>query len=514
MKILYFLAHPNNIGGAMKVLLTQANIMQMNGHNVMVVIQDDENGHHIEAYEQLCEQYNLVHISMIYSVATCFEEIDIQKSFDCVSEMIETINKYKPDIVHSVQLNVSVEMAARACEVPHLMNAYPCLDDMFTINWMNVYANYHCCDSKYYSQKWARGLSIQSECIRVAYDGGDSNKQIYHDRIRVICIATMTFYKNQLEIIKFIQKCLDSGIDISAEFIGHDKCEYSELCKKYSVDNNLCNSITFVGEVVDVLPYLQNADILIHDSCVESYPGVLVEAMANQIPIIVNPAGGIPEIVQDQINGFVTKGTSYECLYEAFLRYLDFKESGKLDALVKNGYETYLRYHSYNSCYKQLYTYYCQILNNTSKTYALNVTDVKKLIYDAFNTADLNCYSKMTMSKLFYIYHIKQVLMRTKATSAVVWGAGKYGAYALEWCKLIGVDIIGYIDEYKTGMYLERQIYTKNEGINKGDIIIVAICNPTDCEEIMIYLRQCGKKRNIDYFMMSNNPCFVEGKNI
>ena len=122
MRILYFLAHPNGIGGAMKVLLTQAYIMKQKGHQVKVYIQDNEEGEHIKEYSNLFRKMNLEEVSLYYPIATCIEEINILDSIECISAFERIIDEFFPDIIHSVQLNITAELVARKRHIPHLMN--------------------------------------------------------------------------------------------------------------------------------------------------------------------------------------------------------------------------------------------------------------------------------------------------------------------------------------------------------------------------------------------------------
>lgn len=60
-----------------------------------------------------------------------------------------------------------------------------------------------------------------------------------------------------------------------------------------------------------ILPEIQKSDILICPSVIstdgdeDTVPNVLKEAMACELPVIASRHGGIPELVQDQVNGFL-----------------------------------------------------------------------------------------------------------------------------------------------------------------------------------------------------------------
>ena len=58
----------------------------------------------------------------------------------------------------------------------------------------------------------------------------------------------------------------------------------------------LQDSVTLVGQQDDLTPFYAIADLLVMPSHTEGSPNVLLEAMAQQVPVVATTAGGIPEI--------------------------------------------------------------------------------------------------------------------------------------------------------------------------------------------------------------------------
>ncbi len=57
----------------------------------------------------------------------------------------------------------------------------------------------------------------------------------------------------------------------------------------------------------DVATYLQAADLLIHPARADTFPSVVLEAMACGVPVIATSVGGIPEQVIDGETGFLVR---------------------------------------------------------------------------------------------------------------------------------------------------------------------------------------------------------------
>ena len=61
--------------------------------------------------------------------------------------------------------------------------------------------------------------------------------------------------------------------------------------------------VTFAGHRDDVMEVLDAADVLLHPSRIDAFPGALLEAMAARLPVVATAVGGIPDIVDDGVTG-------------------------------------------------------------------------------------------------------------------------------------------------------------------------------------------------------------------
>lgn len=511
-KIIYFLDFAFGIGGASKVLLTQAYIMKQRGYEVVIVIPIDEENVYAQEYDEICEKYGLNSIVAKFSVATCMENIDIIDAIEQYNEIVNMIKREKADLLHSTQINVTVEMAARELNIPHLMNLYPADLEEFLIKWIDIYPHYHCSDSIFFSNRWKNGLHIVSRCIRVAYKYSNTLETINKEKkiIYLLSIGVITERKRQLEIIKFVLRCKDNGIQVKLVLLGYDKTSYAYKCKEFVKKNGLEKEIIFQGFTLNIENYFALADLMILASDLESYPGVIVESMANKVPILSTPIAGVPELLQDNYNGFLTKGFQSEDIYEAFERFLDYKRNDLVQNIIDNAYVTYLQNHTYDRVGLKLEEYYAQILEDYSYNYLYtDIDDIKATFYDFIEEKSIKAMSLHTKRNVWFLYHLMALVNNKRPKCIVIWGAGNFGKVALEWIDILNCRgyFIGYIDTYKEGEYLGYPIFRAEKNIIKNcDLIFVAIGDSNMCLESMKVLEQCGKKRNEDYFMVLNNP--------
>jgi len=65
----------------------------------------------------------------------------------------------------------------------------------------------------------------------------------------------------------------------------------------------LSETVHFLGERADVPAILRGADLLVHNAAVEPFGLVILEAMASGTPVIAAAVGGVPEIIEEGVNG-------------------------------------------------------------------------------------------------------------------------------------------------------------------------------------------------------------------
>ena len=73
----------------------------------------------------------------------------------------------------------------------------------------------------------------------------------------------------------------------------------------YVTSHKLENDVHFLGSRTDVDDILNQNDIFCLISNYEGLPISIIEAMRAEMPIIASDVGGVNELVQDEVNGFL-----------------------------------------------------------------------------------------------------------------------------------------------------------------------------------------------------------------
>lgn len=97
------------------------------------------------------------------------------------------------------------------------------------------------------------------------------------------------------------------------------------MTRRLKIDNR----VSFVGFQKDVHKYLGVMDIFVLPSRTEGVPIAIAEAMACGLPVIASRVGGIPEIVDDQVNGILFDSGNVGELSSALAQIIEDPEKRK-----------------------------------------------------------------------------------------------------------------------------------------------------------------------------------------
>ncbi len=130
--------------------------------------------------------------------------------------------------------------------------------------------------------------------------------------------ALVDSHKGQLQIIEMARKCLSTNPSVAFVLVGGGSDE--EMLRQAA--QGLSN-LHFAGHVDNVGDYLNLMDLFLYPSRHEGLGSVLLDAMEFGLPIVATRVGGIPEIVDDGVNGFLFEPNDTRSMLNAVLRIRD-----------------------------------------------------------------------------------------------------------------------------------------------------------------------------------------------
>lgn len=516
--ILYFLDYGKSFGGAVNTLIQQAILMKQEGHHVVVFFSDYLGEDLQDECREICLNAGLEYEHITYHISVQIEDIDIISIDRCYEKLKDKIISYKPDILHSVQLNPCVELVGRELGILHIMNIYPLMPDFFSIEYMNIFPHYHICDSWYYAERWKRYLKTDSTCIRTVVNKDALRRSVRLTNIlRFVCVGSIYKGKNQLTVIKAFHKALQNGAQGILTLCGYSSGEYANECISYIENNGLQEKVIVKGFCVDMNQEYLNNDVLICGSTMESYPNAISEAMSHGLVVISTPVGGVPEVIKDGKNGYLTRDYTSDALCEKIIQVQKEFECGKIKIILDNANVTFMENHSPQAVKKELSKYYQYVLKDYKQRLTMenkdDVVDICGLrsafnpIIERFNQNEGRFTETNKVSiRLWYLYHIENKIREAAAQEKefYIWGTGKYGVAAKEMVEtfLSEIYINGFLDSKKKGNFDEYTIY-RPDVVLQSENIVVLIAAVNGQNEIKEELEKRNMVYNKDYFILA-----------
>ncbi len=156
----------------------------------------------------------------------------------------------------------------------------------------------------------------------------------------ILCIGGLKKaenYKRIIDIFYALKMLHDKNVNTYLSIVGEgDNIDYfKSICKKLGISKH----VTFKGKLIglNLVKEYQKADVIVLPSVNDSFGMVLIEAMACKIPVIGASIGGIPEIIQNNIDGLTVPPLNISALAGAILKIITNKK--KANQFAKKGYK-------------------------------------------------------------------------------------------------------------------------------------------------------------------------------
>ncbi len=143
------------------------------------------------------------------------------------------------------------------------------------------------------------------------------------DAFNILCIGTLHEVKGQTHLIEACRLLHERGVEFVCHFVGDgpDRPMLTEQVMRAGLQQQVC----FHGRLPqqEVVKHLKRAAVVVapsvpsRDGRREGIPVVLIEAMSSGVPVVASRLSGIPELVDDQVNGYLTEPGDAAALADA-----------------------------------------------------------------------------------------------------------------------------------------------------------------------------------------------------
>jgi len=148
----------------------------------------------------------------------------------------------------------------------------------------------------------------------------------------ILTVAELHERKGLTYLIKAIPTILKKMDNLKLIIVGdgHQKQELEKLIEKLGLAKN----IKLLGHRKCIPKIMASANLFVLPSVKEAFGLVILEAMAAWLPVLATRVGGIPEIIEDRVNGFLVEPKDSNALAEKILEL--FNENFKFEEYIKN----------------------------------------------------------------------------------------------------------------------------------------------------------------------------------
>jgi glycosyltransferase involved in cell wall biosynthesis len=171
-------------------------------------------------------------------------------------------------------------------------------------------------------------FGLKKNRITIIPNGIDTSKfnkrrkfVVENSRKKILCVARFDKTKNYETLILLLKR-LSAKLNIEAYLVGAvtDPEYFRQIAQ--SIKTNQIEDFVHLQPSLDdaaLVDCYLSCDLFILPSLVETSPLVILEAMFAGLPIIATNVGGIPEMVKDNVNGFLVSPYDIQRMYEKSL---------------------------------------------------------------------------------------------------------------------------------------------------------------------------------------------------
>ena len=364
MRILHIIPSMH-MGGAEKFALDLTNELAKDNSNEVYLCSIDKVGQNLILAKQVSRKVQLISLGKTtsYSIGVLFK-------------IVKLIKTLKPDVVHThlralpyaslgIILNRvptihTIHNLAQKETTHPMQKLHQVLFDIFNITPVSIsdlvlqstkirYGNNY--DELIYNGVTELETTEEFDNVKKEVDSYRKAK----DTLVFLNIGRISKQKNQRMFIEAICRLNNEGIKAVALVIGalDSEVEYAQECfdkAKY------CDNIHFIGLKSNVGDYMHCSDALCLSSIYEGLPLVVLEAMSVGKPVLATPAGGIPDVVQNGINGYVSRGFETEDYIKVLKQYVlePIEDTDRIKKLYKKNYSMEICMTKYHTLYKKV----------------------------------------------------------------------------------------------------------------------------------------------------------------
>jgi glycosyltransferase involved in cell wall biosynthesis len=140
---------------------------------------------------------------------------------------------------------------------------------------------------------------------------------------RLLHVGRLEPIKNQKLLLEMFAGLLKVNSQAQLDIVGNGSA--ADELKTHAQSLGMADQVSFHGEQLDVMPFLERCHLMVLSSHSEGTPMVVLEAMAAGRPVVATAVGGLPDLIEGGTNGYLAKPGDAQGLLDGVQQALDSK---------------------------------------------------------------------------------------------------------------------------------------------------------------------------------------------
>ena len=220
--------------------------------------------------------------------------------------------RHRPQILYTLTVvpNIWGRVLGRMAGVPVIISGYRSLLPKQFEKWLWPLSDRIICNAEALKENMAERFSVDRSRIAVVPNAVDPDlfspcAQERAAEPTVLYIGRLVFDKAPFTLLEAFRLVAEKNPSAHFLIIGNGNLKEKLKSKLKSLP--LSSRIQMIPGTREIAPYLRKAWIFALSSDREASPNVILEAMASGLPVVATRVGGIPELIEHEINGILVE---------------------------------------------------------------------------------------------------------------------------------------------------------------------------------------------------------------
>lgn len=152
------------------------------------------------------------------------------------------------------------------------------------------------------------------------------NDYVVNEDLTIVTTARIMPQKNVLKYLEALSKLQRELSNVKFVWYGNQDSVYFKDVITYVNEHKLSDLITFYPATKDVVKVYHSADIYCLPSIYEGFPNVVCEAMACGLPVVCSNVCDNPNIVENEVNGYLFNPNDASDIAKSIKRMIDLSK--------------------------------------------------------------------------------------------------------------------------------------------------------------------------------------------